>query len=134
MEKNDIKEKLRDLVIEEEISPEHVEKIKRFIRLTKKGQIVFVTPKEKLPLRGQILLYLLGKKLAKELELVDKESASNEEISRGLDADYFQVTARLSELKSQNYVLSVERGEYIIVLARLKEILDRLESMIQEKV
>ncbi|GBC69663.1 hypothetical protein HRbin01_01365 [archaeon HR01] len=134
MEKNDIKEKLRDLVIEEEISPELVEKVKKFIRLTRRGQIVFVVPKEKLTIRDQILLYLLGKRLAKELEFVEKDSASIEEISSGLGADYFSVASRLSELKSQHYVLSVERGEYIMVLARLKEILDRLEDLIQEKV
>ncbi|MEM0336652.1 MAG: hypothetical protein QXS96_05400 [Candidatus Caldarchaeum sp.] len=133
--KEDLKEKLkRELLLEEEITSEQIERVKRFIRFTNKGQIVFVAPREKLPLRDQILLYLLGKRLAREAGLGEKDSASIEEISNGLGADYFQVAARLSDLKTQHYVLSVERGEYIMVFARLNEILDRLETMIKEKV
>ena len=133
--KEDLKEKLkRELLLEEEITSEQLERIKRFIRLTNKGQVVFVVPREKLPLRDQILLYLLGKKLAQEAGLADKDSASIEEVGNGLGVDYFQVAARLSDLKTQHYVLAAERGEYIVILERLNEILDRLEKLIQEKV
>ncbi|MCS7137584.1 MAG: hypothetical protein NZ941_04350 [Candidatus Caldarchaeum sp.] len=134
MAEGELQRKLKELIIdEEELSAALVDRARRFIRLTRDGRVVFMVPKDKLPLRSQILLYLMGKRLARELGLVEKDVASIEEISGAVGAEYFSVAARLKELKDQYMVLAVERGGYTVQLAKLQELLDSVEKSITPK-
>ncbi|MDW7977380.1 MAG: hypothetical protein RMH74_01090 [Candidatus Caldarchaeum sp.] len=134
MAEGELQNKLKELIIDEkELSAALVERAKRFIRLTRDGKVVFMVPKDKLPLRSQILLYLMGKRLARELGLVEKDVASIEEVSGAVGAEYFSVAARLKELKDQYMVLAVERGGYTVQLAKLQELLDSVEKSITPK-
>ncbi|MDW8084260.1 MAG: hypothetical protein RMI49_03580 [Candidatus Caldarchaeum sp.] len=129
-----IREKLKELLVDEqEISATLIDRVKRFVRLTKDGKVIFMTAKDKLPLRSQIMLYLAGKRFAKELGLIETDVSSIEEISASLSADYFVVAARLKELKDQQMVLAVERGGYTVQLAKLNEILDAVEKSFVNK-
>lgn len=126
--------KLKELLIdEEELSTALIERTKRFIRLTKDGKVIYMIPKDKLALRAQIMLYLAGKRFAREMGLVQSDVASIEEISASVGADYFVVAARLKELKDQQLVLAVERGGYTVQLAKLNEILDSVEKSLASK-
>ncbi|MEM1945385.1 MAG: hypothetical protein QW614_02865 [Candidatus Caldarchaeum sp.] len=89
--------------------------------------------KDRLPIRSQILLYLTGKRIARELGLVESDLASIEEISAAIGAEYFTVAARLKELKDQYLVFAVERGGYTVQLAKLQEILDSVERSMAAK-
>ncbi|MCS7137428.1 MAG: hypothetical protein NZ941_03555 [Candidatus Caldarchaeum sp.] len=134
MAEGELQNKLKELIIDEkELSAALVERAKRFIRLTRDGKVVFMVPKDKLTLRSQILLYLMGKRLARELGLVEKDVASIEEVSGAVGAEYFSVAARLKELKDQYMVLAVERGGYTVQLAKLQELLDSVEKSITPK-
>ncbi|MCS6770004.1 MAG: hypothetical protein NZ570_06180 [Candidatus Caldarchaeum sp.] len=134
MAEGELQRKLKELIIdEEELSAALVDRARRFIRLTRDGRVVLMIPKDKLPLRSQILLYLMGKRLARELGLVEKDVASIEEISGAVGAEYFSVAARLKELKDQYMVLAVERGGYTVQLAKLQELLDSVEKSITPK-
>ncbi|MEM0440115.1 MAG: hypothetical protein QXF45_01675 [Candidatus Caldarchaeum sp.] len=128
MQNDELQKKLKELLIdEEELSTALVERAKRFIRLTKDGKVIFMIPKDKLPLRAQIMLYLAAKRFAREMGLVQSDVASIEEISGSLGADYFVVAARLKELKDSQLVLAVERGGYTVQLAKHNEVLDAVE-------
>ncbi|MEM4354022.1 MAG: hypothetical protein QW470_04645 [Candidatus Caldarchaeum sp.] len=134
MAEGELKRKLRELIVdEEELSAALVDKTKRFIRLTRDGKVVFMVQKDKLPIRSQILLYLTGKRIARELGLVKSDLASIEEISAAIGAEYFTVAARLKELKDQYLVFAVERGGYTVQLAKLQEILDSVERSMAAK-
>ncbi|MEM4363217.1 MAG: hypothetical protein QXT90_04155 [Candidatus Caldarchaeum sp.] len=90
MAEGELKRKLRELIVdEEELSAALVDKTKRFIRLTRDRKVVFMVQKDKLPIRSQILLYLTGKRIARELGLVESDLASIEEISAAIGAEYF---------------------------------------------
>lgn len=90
-------------------------------------------PLDSLPVWARVLLYLVGKRLAKEIGLVKTDVATIEEISAATGSDYFSVAARLKELKGQYLVSTVERGGYIVQLAKLQEILERVEKSLTQK-
>ncbi|MEM2114904.1 MAG: hypothetical protein QXS12_05565, partial [Candidatus Caldarchaeum sp.] len=74
MAEGELKRKLRELIVdEEELSAALVDRTKRFIRLTRDGKVVFMVQKDRLPIRSQILLYLTGKRIARELGLVESD-------------------------------------------------------------
>ncbi len=124
------RKKLEKLIIdEEELSEVLIDRLRRYIRLTKGGEVVFMIPKDQLPVKAQVLLYLAGKKIARELGLTETDTAGIEEIAIALASDYFTVAARLNELKNQRLVFAVERGSYTVQLSRLQEILDMVEKM-----
>jgi len=124
-----LKAKLRELIIDEqELTAALIDRVKGFIRLTRDGKVVFLVPLEKLPIWARVLLYLAGKRLAKEAGLIENDVATIEEISSAIGADYFSTAGRLKELKDQQLVQTVERGGYIVQLARLHEILDKVEK------
>jgi len=124
------KKKLEKLIIDEgELSEVLIDRLRKFIRLTRNGEVVFVIPKDQLPVKAQVLLYLAGKKIARELELTKTDTAGIEEIAIALAADYFTVAGGLNELKNQRLVFAVERGSYTVQLSMLREILDIVEKM-----
>lgn len=129
MPAEDLKEKLRELIIDEkELTEALIDRIKKLIRLTKDGGVVFMIPKDELSIKSQVMLYLLGKKMARDADLVSSEVASIDEISGAIGADYFTVAARLNELKKEGLVLTVERGGYTIQPANINKILDEVEK------
>ncbi len=126
--------KLRELIIDEqELTAALIDRAKRFIRLTRDGKVVFMVPLDKLPIWARVLLYLSGKRLAKEAGLIENDVATVEEISAAIGAEYFTVASRLRELKDQYLVRAVERGGYIVQLARLQEILEKIERSLESK-
>lgn len=130
----DLKAKLRELIIDEqELTSALIDRAKRFIRLTREGKVVFMVPLDRLPIWARVLLYLAGKRLAKEAGLIESDVATIEEISTAIGAEYFTVASRLKELKDQYSVQTVERGGYIVQLARLHEILDKIERALESK-
>ncbi|MEM0382643.1 MAG: hypothetical protein QW059_06115 [Nitrososphaerota archaeon] len=130
----ELKEKLRELIIDEkELSAALIDRAKRLIRLTRDGKVIFMVPVDRIPVWGRVLLYLVGKRLAREIGLIETDVATIEEISTAIGSDYFSVAARLNELKNQYLVSTVERGGYIVQLAKLQDILERVEKTLTQK-
>ncbi|MEM0381446.1 MAG: hypothetical protein QW580_02095 [Nitrososphaerota archaeon] len=128
---SDIQAKLRELIIDDSgLTAELIARAKRFIRLTRDGKVVFMVPLDMLPIWARVLLYVTGKRLAKEAGLITNESGvvTIEEISTAVGADYFKVRQILSDFVDQNLVVSVERDGYIVNLAMLHEIIKLVEN------
>ncbi|MCL7389077.1 MAG: hypothetical protein LZ173_03975 [Thaumarchaeota archaeon] len=68
------------------------------IGLTKNGKIIFKINRRKISISDQILLYLAGKKLAYEAELVESDTCSITELRDELGINEKVIGARLSEL------------------------------------
>ncbi|MEM1944111.1 MAG: hypothetical protein QXE50_05695 [Nitrososphaerota archaeon] len=126
---SDIQAKLRELIIDDSgLTAELIARAKRFIRLTRDGKVVFMVPLDMLPIWARVLLYVTGKRLAKEAGLITNEVVTIEEISTAVGADYFKVRQILSDFVDQNLVVSVERDGYIVNLAMLHEIIKLVEN------
>ena len=70
------------------------------------------------------MAYLIGRFFAEKLGFVDKNTATNKEISETLRLPEKVLAARLSELIKRGFVEKVSRGEHRVVLANLERFLD----------
>jgi len=108
----EFKNKLGELIIDEaEVHEALIDRVKQVIRLTKKGKVVFVKLKDRLSVRTQVALYLLGRWLANQAGFTECEVSTIDEIASALSADYFTVTARLNEPKREGVATVVERAD-----------------------
>ena len=97
------------------------------------GKIIFKIDRSRLSISDQILLYLLGKKLAYEAKLTGTDSCSLLELSRELGVNEKLVSARLSDLIKAGKVERLEKGIHRIHLMVINEVINRLEGALSEK-
>ena len=124
--KNVIKKEL--IMNEQEIIMEILPKVKRLIRLTNDGKVILVADKSRIPKIYQLLLYLIGKRLAKMAELVESPDASIKELSEELGFPENYTRALLSELSSKNLITRSEKGLYNVKPLQIQEAISIIES------
>ncbi len=121
--------KLSLLVFDEEKAfANMVERLDNFFKITKDGTVLLKKDiQEKLYL---ILVYLIGRRVAKILELIKEDAFTLGELSvlTGLSSQ------RLVELLSKSkYITYVGRGSYSLNSLFIEEILDELEKLYTSK-
>jgi hypothetical protein len=134
MEQKVLAEKIRKkLLIESIITDETIDKASRLIGLTKNGKIIFKIDRRKISISDQILLYLAGKKLAYEAELVESDTCSITELRDELGINEKVIGARLSELIKKSQVDRLEAGLYKINPIVIIDVLNRIEGVLSEE-
>lgn len=121
------------LVDEQEIIRRILPRVKRLVGFTREGKIIFMTDMSRIPKIYQILLYLLGKRLANLAELADSPDASIKELSSALGFAENYTRALLSELLARGLIARSELGLYNVELARLEEIAHLIESKLEKR-
>src|SRR2546425_163499 len=104
----DPRETLNQLVAKSE----HVFRINR-----ETGDVLLLPPKSRFPDRQLLAVYLLGRYFASKLELVPEDTLTIDELKKLSGLDESSISARLSELKKEGLVDSVERGRYRVAYA-----------------
>jgi DNA-binding transcriptional ArsR family regulator len=124
------KKLLESLLIDEEMVFERlVDKAKRLFGLNKRGEIIFLVPRESLTQRQLVAVYLIGGLFAKELEIKDTEIITAEELSLWMKMDKKTVTARLHDLKKEHIIESPERGRFSISISGADKILNEIINL-----
>lgn len=125
---------LQDLIVsEEKLSDEILERIlKKYVRFGQEsGSIIFTPEARKIPIRNQILVYLVARKAYPKLFPDKKElktQATAVEIAKMLGLNDKTISARLSELKKEGR-LDYQKGNYTIKTAFLDITADELDMM-----
>lgn len=118
------------LIDEEELFKGLVEKAKRVFGLNKRGDIIFLIPRDSLTQRQIIAVYLLGRLFAHELEMTNSEIITADELSTLMGVDKKSVTARLHDLKREHIIESPGRGQFCISMSGADKILDEISSSV----
>ena len=118
---------------EEEEFERLVPKVKKIVKVKKDGTPVIVCNKRILNQNEQIMCYLIGKFFAKKLELSETDSATNKELSQALKIKERVIAARLKDLRDEELVEQVTRGEHRISTVSLESFLDEILEKIGEK-
>lgn len=116
------------MVDEGKILEDSLERLKNIIVLTKEGAVHFLADRGNLSSRQVILLYLIGKRYAREANLIDVESLTLDQISKDLVLSPKVAAARLAELKNEGLVESKQRGHYGSSPFAAEAILSEIES------
>jgi len=113
---------------------------KQMIRITKDGKIDVVV-KNRLTGKENILLYLIGKRYAKEAELTTTDDAGNKELMDELGVPKGSLLPWLKDLREGNKINSITRGKYTyhaialnVLEKTLKEILKKVSKEGKENV
>jgi len=115
---------LKELIYDEEVEFKRlVPKVKKLVRVKRDGTPV-IFDRDRLTQDELIMAYLIGRFFAEKLGFVDKNTATNKEISETLRLPEKVLAARLSELVKRGFVEKVSRGEHRVVLANLERFLD----------
>jgi len=123
-----------ELIYDEEEEFERlVPKVKKIVKVKKDGTPVIVCNKRMLSQNELIMCYLIGKFFAKKLELTETDSATNKELSQALKINERVIAARLKDLRDEDFVEQVTRGEHRISTVNLESFLDRILEKIGEK-
>ena len=125
----DLAEFLRGELVQDTatIVKEETERAKRLFRFDEEGN-VHLTKASEFNLKDRILVYLLARQYAAHAGFIDEPTAETSELADDLGAENKTISARLSELKDQEYVESVSRGEYKIRGQAISDALDDLEQ------
>ena len=108
-----------------------VKKAKDLVGIDKdSGETIILVSRVKLTNEDMIGLHLIGKFFACELGLVDRPSATANELSSRTGIDSRVISARLHELKTRGLVRSPKRSEHEIVFPRIDELLDYVRKKI----
>lgn len=92
------------------------------------GEPIILVSRARLTDKLIVSLYLCGKFFSSELGLVDTPSATLDELSGNLGLEKDSVSARLSELKKEGKIRTIERGKYEVVSSLIIAILDEVRS------
>ncbi len=123
-----------ELIYDEEEEFERlVPKVKKIVKVKKDGTPVIVCNKRILSQNEQIMCYLIGKFFAKKLELTETDSAANKELSQALKIKERVIAARLKDLRDEELVEQVTRGEHRISTVNLESFLDKILEKVGEK-
>ncbi len=112
--KSDLGEMIRDeMVIDySKVLNKIFDVAKKYIRVTNNGT-VDVLVKHKVPLKMQIILYLIGKLYAHEVNFSDTDSVGNQELMNELGIIKGSLLPRLKELRDQKKIKRVKVGRYV---------------------
>jgi hypothetical protein len=106
-----------------------VDKAKDVLGIDKEtGEPIILVSRAKLRDEDCVALYLIGKFVASELELVNSPSATYNEIAENMGIDKAIVAARLSDMKRKGYVRSSSKGQWEIIFPRIGDILDEIRQ------
>lgn len=130
-----LKELIRkELVIDEEKAlKEIISRVKKFLKLTNEGKIVFTIDRSRLPKLYHILLYLIGKRLAYIADLTTAPEATIQELSKELGFAENYTRALLSELSNKDLIKKSEKDQYTITIDSIEKVLTIIESRIGER-
>lgn len=109
------------------IVKEETERAKRLFSFNEQGNVQLTRASE-FKLQDQILVYLIAQQYAAYAEFIDEPTAEISDLEDDLGSESKTISARLSELKDQDYVESVSRGEYKINGQSIPDALDDLEQ------
>lgn len=97
------------------------------------GEGLYIKPTSRTLSNPQrILLYLAKKRIEGLMGLSEKNSADVNELAENLGVNAKTITARLAELVREGLVQRVERGEYLVTMTGLEELINRLKTPGQE--
>lgn len=97
----------------------HKETIARFVGVTKDGRIILLKDKSQMDAQQMVVLYLIGKYMARLAEYTDVETARNIEIAGALGIPKGTVGRCLRELEAQGLASKSDGGGYRIILSAL---------------
>lgn len=125
---------LSELLYDEEHEFEKlVPQVKQIVKIKKDGTPVIVCDKRKLTQTELITCYLIGKFFAKKLKLTEKDSATNREISNYLKISLSIVSARVKDLRDNEILEQVTRGEHKVSTIHLESFLNKLLEKVGER-
>ena len=95
---------------------------KRFIRITKDGKVDILV-KDKLVVRDNIALYLIGKLYAREVGLAVNDEVNNEELLNELGIPTGSLLPGIKELRDKNIIRTTKREglSYHVILPNMVE-------------
>ncbi len=138
MSKNGKKE-LKDRILNEmtvdysNALEKNFELAKKFVLITKEGKIDIIE-KEKLTVKEQIKLYLIGKLYAKEAVLIEETSVDNKEFMNELGVPAGTLRPALKELRDNNVIKQMKKGKIVshsIQVNLIERILKNLEEKLK---
>jgi len=107
-----------------------VDKAVKLVKVRENGEPV-ILHKAELTDAEKICCYLLGIYFSKELGILDKSSATNDEIAKSLGIEIKKTNARLNDLKNNDIVERISRGEYKISLINIENYLDGILTKLE---
>ncbi|RLI82989.1 hypothetical protein DRP07_04215 [Archaeoglobales archaeon] len=133
MKTEDIEELKNKWIIDEKVFDErkiaqYVNRLMKYCRITKAGEIDLTEVGEKFTLKDKIKLALVARFIASKLEESISPSLSAQEISNFFVADKMQVSARLKEIKDERLSIREKKGTYRVIPTKIEKILKELES------
>lgn len=122
-------EKIREVLLmdDTELQEKLLLRLKPHLGLGKDGKVHIRDPR-RYRQKDTILLYLLGVRFAAEAKLREADTVPTGELCGALGLDPKVAAARLTDLRNEQKVESVGRGESRIVFARALAILDEIEA------
>lgn len=105
---------------------------KQFIRITSEGKIDVIV-KDKLPGKECILLYLIGKLYAKQVDLASVEYVGNKELKQELGIPNGSLYPWLKALRDENKIRAVKRGYHTIPINLVERALKKIEKKLERK-
>lgn len=135
-DKKDLKKRIREemTVDYSSVLEENFDLAKQFIRLTEDGEVE-VRVKEKVTGEEAILLYLLGKKYAKEGGYTLTDEVGNEEFLGNLGMPEGSLLPWLKSLRDRNRIKRIKRERYVyhvIPIGLVGETLKLIDEKLQE--
>jgi len=98
---------------------------KRLLKVTDQGK-VHIIRKEKLTGKEQILIYLIGKRYAKEAGLTETENVANKELMEELGVPQGSVLPWTKDLRDSNKIRQADPGIHYIPLNLIESTLAEL--------
>ncbi len=112
---------------EDEIFEEILDMSGKYIQLDSSGR-VHLRSRESLRAADAVVLYLLGRRLARDANLCENDAANAGEVSDATGLKRDVAIARLNELKKLGKIESPERGIYRVFMARAHAILSDIKG------
>ena len=125
---SDLADELRNKLVRDTatIIREETKRAKQLFRFDEEGEI-HLTGASDYGLKSRVLVMLIARQYAKYADFTDEATISTAELAESLGAESKTVSARLSELKDE-YVESLDHGEYRIPGQAISDVLDELEE------
>ncbi|MEM0090702.1 MAG: hypothetical protein QXF84_05080 [Nitrososphaerota archaeon] len=131
---SDLAEKIRQKLTVDElvILEQTLDRLSRFIGLTKDGRVLIKLDRTKMSTRHLISLYAVGKYMAKQAGYLTEDIITIDEVTRELGVDGKVAAARIAELRREGVLLGVERGQYRFNPSHIERILAELEGYVSK--
>lgn len=93
-----------------------------YLRIERETLQVGFLPNNDISINRKIVLYLLAIKILTHLKMRDSDSATPSEIAHSLDLNHSTVRVELKHLLQSKMVICINRGEYLVPIARFREV------------